>query len=83
MEPFYTMYYNVQLSIDCVVITIWNSWTWLKLPNDVVMLLEDNLGWKLWSHFDVLHKAGLLQEGIIHLFARDVLVMKELEIKKN
>ena len=34
----------------------------------------------------MLSKAELLQEGIfflIHLFARDVLVMKKLEIKKT
>ena len=37
-----------------------------------------------WS--DVISKAELLLEGIfflIHLFARDVLVMKKLEIEKT
>ena len=37
-------------------------------------------------YFNILVKAELLQEGIfflIHLFARDVLVMKKLEIEKT
>ena len=36
--------------------------------------------------FQFLTKAELLQEGIfslIHLFARDILVMKKLDIEKN
>ena len=43
-----------------------------------------------WKHYSVptkkLHKAELMQEGIfflIHLFARDVLVMEKLEIEKT
>ena len=38
------------------------------------------------SHFVAVTKAELLQEGIfflIHLFARDVLVVKKLEIEKT
>ena len=38
-----------------------------------------------WRFYQI-HKAELLQEGIfflIHLFARDVLVMKKLEIEKT
>ena len=39
-----------------------------------------------FAYFSTLNKAELLQEGIfflIHLFARDVLVMKKLEIEKT
>ena len=40
----------------------------------------------VFDYKQLLSKAKLLQEGIfflIHLFARDVLVMKKLEIKKT
>ena len=44
-------------------------------------LLWSRITFELWSY-----KAELLQEGIfflIHLFARDVLVMKKLEVEKT
>ena len=44
------------------------------------------MGSKSFSNFHATPKAELLQEGIfflIHLFARDVLVMKKLEMEKT
>ena len=39
-----------------------------------------------WIQFETAHKAKLQKEGIfflVHLFARDILLMKKLEIEKT
>ena len=55
----------------------------LEMPNQMYNPIEVIYNY-LW--LKLLPKAELLQEGIfflIHLFARDVLVMKKLEIEKT
>ena len=58
----------------------WYRYTYSQVPNKQVYLLN------YCNVYCLAPKAELLQEGIfflIHLLARDVSVMKKLEIEKN
>ena len=61
--------------------------TSVKLSNKLQISAQDQANTSMYiQRVDENAKAELLQEGIfflIHLFARDVLVMKKLEIKKT
>ena len=61
--------------------------TSVKLSNKLQISAQDQANTSMYiQRVDENAKAELLQEGIfflIHLFARDVLLMKKLEIEKN